>query len=136
MLDARTETAVEIFELLAEDDLRVQGLRDKDALKKRLKVMDATAFAMCLENDMPILVFNMNKEGNIRRAVEGEKIGTLAAGEVLRLPVEDVVSNLDGNALDVGYQLKRRHDKVAVVRNASKSNNLLSCAITPKLTIV
>ena len=48
-----------------------------DALKKRLKVMDATAFAMCLENNMPILVFNMNTEGNIRKAVQGEKIGTL-----------------------------------------------------------
>jgi uridylate kinase len=60
-----------------DDAVKYDEIPFAEALKKRLKVMDATAFAMCLENDMPILVFNMNKEGNIRRAVEGEKIGTL-----------------------------------------------------------
>jgi uridylate kinase len=48
-----------------------------DALGKRLKVMDATAFTLCMENKLPILVFDLHKKGNIRRAVAGEMIGTL-----------------------------------------------------------
>lgn len=60
-----------------DDAVKFEEISFTDALKKRLKVMDATAFAMCLENQMPILVFNMNGDGNIRKAVQGEKIGTL-----------------------------------------------------------
>ncbi len=48
-----------------------------DVLKKRLKVMDATAVSLCMDNKLPIVVFNLNKEGNIRRIVLGEKIGTV-----------------------------------------------------------
>lgn len=48
-----------------------------DALRRRLKVMDSTALSLCLDNDMPIHVFNLNKSGNIKRAVLGEPIGTL-----------------------------------------------------------
>jgi uridylate kinase len=48
-----------------------------EAIDKRLKVMDSTAFTMCRENNMPIVVFNMNKSGNLLKVVEGEKIGTL-----------------------------------------------------------
>jgi len=47
------------------------------ALRKRLKVMDSTAFSLCLDNRMPILVFSMHEEGTIKRAVCGEKIGTI-----------------------------------------------------------
>lgn len=47
-----------------------------DALEKRLAVMDSTAFSMCMDNHVPIVVFDMNTEGNIRRAVLGEEIGT------------------------------------------------------------
>lgn len=50
-----------------------------DALKQGLKVMDATAFAMCMDNNLPILVFNMNEPGSIRRAVLGDSIGTLVS---------------------------------------------------------
>lgn len=49
----------------------------REALEKGLKVADATAFSLCMDNNMPILVFNLLKEGNIARAVAGEKIGTL-----------------------------------------------------------
>ena len=52
-------------------------IRFMDALKKNLKVMDATAISMCMENKMPIIVFNLLKEGNIKRVVLGEKVGTL-----------------------------------------------------------
>ena len=48
-----------------------------DVLRRGLKVMDATAISLCMENKMPILVFNLNHRGNIHKAVMGEKIGTL-----------------------------------------------------------
>ncbi len=48
-----------------------------DVLKKGLKVMDATAVSLCMDNKLPIVIFNMNKEGNIKRVVLGEKIGTI-----------------------------------------------------------
>jgi len=48
-----------------------------DVIKKGLKVMDSTAISLCKDNSLPILVFNLNKRGNIKRAVLGEKVGTL-----------------------------------------------------------
>jgi len=52
-----------------------------DVIRRRLRVMDATAISLCRENSMPILVFNINKHGNIKRAVLGEKVGTLVHGK-------------------------------------------------------
>ena len=49
----------------------------REVIEKGLKVADATAFSLCMDNDMPILVFNLLTEGNIARAVAGEQIGTL-----------------------------------------------------------
>ncbi len=51
-----------------------------DVLQKRLKVMDATAISLCMDNNLPILVFNMLKKGNINKILAGEKIGTLVRG--------------------------------------------------------
>jgi len=48
-----------------------------EVIDRRLKVMDSTAFAMCMENNMPIIVFDMNKPGNLNKLVEGETTGTL-----------------------------------------------------------
>jgi uridylate kinase len=48
-----------------------------DALRERLEVMDSTAFSLCMENQLPILVFSMREPGSIHRAVMGEEIGTL-----------------------------------------------------------
>jgi len=48
-----------------------------DVLNRQLQVMDATAISLCMDNDLPILVFNMMEAGNILRAVSGEQIGTL-----------------------------------------------------------
>ena len=48
----------------------------KEALARRLKVMDLTAFALCEENNLPIYVFDMNRPGNLLRVVNGEPIGT------------------------------------------------------------
>jgi len=47
-----------------------------DVLKKNLKVMDSTAISLCMDNDLPIVVFDLTERGNIRRAVLGEEIGT------------------------------------------------------------
>ena len=47
-----------------------------EALKQRLKVMDATAFTLCMDNKMPIIVFNLFRPHNLRRVVMGEKVGT------------------------------------------------------------
>ncbi len=48
-----------------------------DALRQRLKVVDATAFSLCMDNKLPMIVFGMQGEGNVARAVRGERIGTL-----------------------------------------------------------
>lgn len=53
-----------------------------NALTRQLKVMDATAFSLCMENNMPIVVFSMVEADNIRRALIGEPIGTLVTGEM------------------------------------------------------
>src|ERR1035438_5838192 len=51
-----------------------------DALQKQLKVMDSTAFSLCMDNKMPIIVFDVFKAHNLRRVVLGEKVGTLVVG--------------------------------------------------------
>jgi uridylate kinase len=48
-----------------------------ECIQKNLKVMDMTAFTLCMENNLPIVVFDMNKEGNLLKVVTGEKVGTL-----------------------------------------------------------
>jgi uridylate kinase len=50
-----------------------------EALRKRLKVMDSTAFSLCMDNHIPIMVFDIFREGNLKRAVFGEKIGTIVS---------------------------------------------------------
>src|SRR3954462_907622 len=49
----------------------------REALERGLKVMDSTALSLCMDNHMPIVVFNMNTEGNIDRIISGERVGTL-----------------------------------------------------------
>jgi len=51
-----------------------------DVLKKNLKVMDATAISLCMDNSLPIVVFNLTRKGNILKVVTGEKIGTVVHG--------------------------------------------------------
>jgi len=48
-----------------------------EVLKSRLEVMDATAVSLCMENELPIIVFNLEERGNIRRIILGEKVGTI-----------------------------------------------------------
>jgi uridylate kinase len=58
---------------------KFSSLKYIDVLKKNLRVMDATAVSLCMDNKLPIVVFNLNKEGNIKRVVLGEKIGTVVS---------------------------------------------------------
>lgn len=52
----------------------------QECLGKNLRVMDMTAFTLCMENNLPIIVFDMNKPNNLKRVVTGEKVGTLVTG--------------------------------------------------------
>jgi uridylate kinase len=92
-----TTAALRASEMHAEIVLKatkVDGVYDKDpkkypeavkfdqvsfteVLKQRLNVMDSTAFSLCMDNNVPILVFDLNDEHAIRKAIVGEKIGTL-----------------------------------------------------------
>ena len=56
---------------------RYEQVSYTEALSKRLQVMDSTAFSLCMDNKIPIVIFNMNEPDNIRDAVLGRKIGTL-----------------------------------------------------------
>lgn len=60
-----------------EDAVKFENITFKDVLNKGLKVMDMTAFTLSEENNLPIIVFDMNKEGNLVKVVSGEKVGTL-----------------------------------------------------------
>lgn len=59
------------------DAKKIEELTFIDALKNRYAIMDSTAFSLCMDNNMPILVFNMNEHDSVLRATLGEKIGTL-----------------------------------------------------------
>ncbi|HLZ08987.1 MAG TPA: UMP kinase [Chloroflexota bacterium] len=58
---------------------RITSITHREALNLGLQVMDSTALSLCMDNNLPIVVFDLATEGNIRRAVEGEPIGTLVA---------------------------------------------------------
>jgi uridylate kinase len=58
---------------------RYERVTFTEALTKRLQIMDSTAFSLCMDNKIPIVVFDMNKPGNIRDAVLGKNIGTIVS---------------------------------------------------------
>jgi uridylate kinase len=61
---------------------RFESIEYLDVLREGYQVMDATAISLCMENELPIIVFDLGQDGNIRRAVSGEPIGTLVHGGV------------------------------------------------------
>ncbi|AHW63929.1 Uridylate kinase [Corynebacterium glyciniphilum AJ 3170] len=67
--DPRTNPDAELF----------HEISHREVIERGLKVADATAFSLCMDNNMPMLVFNLLTDGNIARAVAGEQIGTLVA---------------------------------------------------------
>jgi uridylate kinase len=62
------------------DAVRFETLTYTEVLSRRLAVLDSTATSLCMDNDMPIVVFDINGEGNISRAALGEPVGTLIHG--------------------------------------------------------
>jgi uridylate kinase len=59
------------------DAVRYEKLSFQEAYEKNLNIMDMTAFTLCMENKLPIIVFDMNKKGNLLRVAHGEQAGTL-----------------------------------------------------------
>lgn len=62
------------------DAVRYQEVSFMDALQQGLKVMDAAAISLCMDNDLPIVVFDIGTEGNLNRLVRGESVGTIVRG--------------------------------------------------------
>lgn len=56
---------------------KIKKITYLEAIKKRLKIMDITAFSLCMENKMPIIVFNLNGKNNVKKVILGEKVGTV-----------------------------------------------------------
>ena len=63
------------------DAVKFEELTFMEAIQQNLGVMDLTAFTLCMENNLPIVVFDITERGNIKRAATGEKIGTLIRGK-------------------------------------------------------
>ena len=61
--------------------VKYDSLSFDEAYQKELKIMDMTAFTLCKENDLPILVFDMNQKGNLLKAIKGEKVGTIVSNQ-------------------------------------------------------
>ena len=61
--------------------VRLPRLTYLETLQRRLKVMDATAVSLCMDNQLPIVVFDINQPGNLRAIMQGKSIGTLVGGE-------------------------------------------------------
>ena len=64
------------------DAIRLPKLTYLDVLQKGLQVMDATATSLCMDNNLPMIIFDMTQRDNIRRVVQGEEIGTIVQGGV------------------------------------------------------
>ena len=62
--------------MLVAEATRYDCITYQEVLERQLKVMDASAISLCMDNDLPIVVFNMRQPGNIRRVVAGEEVGT------------------------------------------------------------
>ena len=63
------------------DAVKFEQLTYIDVLRKGLQVMDATAISLCMDNQLPIVVFDITTQGNVKRLVMGDKIGTIVRGE-------------------------------------------------------
>jgi uridylate kinase len=59
------------------DAVRYDSLQHRQILEQGLRVMDSTAASLCMDNDIPLIVFNLAEHGNIKRLLHGEKVGTL-----------------------------------------------------------
>jgi uridylate kinase len=71
--------------------LKFETLTPADVLARNLKVADATAISLCQDNNLPLVVFNLLVDGNIARAVAGERIGTMVSTAVETSPAHETV---------------------------------------------
>ncbi len=62
------------------DAKRFKNIKYIDVLKKGIAVMDSTAISLCMDNSLPIIVYNMRKKGNLKKIIEGKRIGTIVGG--------------------------------------------------------
>ncbi len=60
-----------------EDAKKIDNITYMEVLNKKINVMDSTATTLCMDNDIPIIVFDINKVGNLKKVVEGKKVGTI-----------------------------------------------------------
>ena len=60
--------------------LKYNNISYLEVLKKGLAVMDSTAISLCMDNNLPIIIFDLKGKGNIRKIIEGKKVGTLVGG--------------------------------------------------------
>jgi uridylate kinase len=60
--------------------VKIPSLTHEEALAKNLRIMDATAFSLCMENNIPIVVFKLSQAGNLRKCVEGRSVGSIVTG--------------------------------------------------------
>jgi uridylate kinase len=65
--------------MVVQDAKKFTQITYMDVLKKGLKVMDSTAISLCKDNNLPIIIFNLNRPGNIKKVVTGEKVGSLVS---------------------------------------------------------
>jgi len=65
--------------VLVKDAKMFDQISYMDVLKKGLQVMDSTAISLCKDNNLPIIIFNLNRRGNIKRVLTGENIGSLVS---------------------------------------------------------
>jgi uridylate kinase len=65
--------------MIVKDATKFTEITYLEVLKRGLKVMDSTAISLCKDNNLPIIIFNLNRHGNIRKVLSGEKIGSLVS---------------------------------------------------------
>jgi uridylate kinase len=81
IMKAKVEGIYDADPMKVKDAVKFEQITFTDVLHKGLRVMDATAISLCRENNLPIIIFNLNKHGNIRRVVLGEKVGSLVTAD-------------------------------------------------------
>ena len=64
-----------------DDATKINEISYMDVLNKNIKVMDSTAMTLCMDNDIPIVVFNINNKGDLMKVIDGKKIGTVVSND-------------------------------------------------------
>ena len=113
----------------------IPAITHMEAIERGLKVMDSTALSLCMDNDLPIYVFNMADEGNVDRIVAGERVGTLVSSEAApsakqrtrsRAPDERIIDDLLADADErMKKSVEATRNELTTVRTGRASPHLL-----------